>query len=281
MRIAATTILYNPAANYLENIRSYAGLVEKVYIIDNSEFPPECRQEEISSIGNATLILNNQNLGIAKALNQGIKLAMADGFDWVLTMDQDSSFDGDNFQNYLASLEKLDDSENAAVTGVVYEPGKLKVPEKITSANMLITSGSFINIEIFKRLGGYLEKLFIDEVDHEYCFRAKLAGYQVLLFEHIFLKHNLGESREVNNLMKNRKIKRNIHSSTRLYYIIRNTIYLKSNYAKSFPEEITTLQKDVLIRIKNRLLYADRKFYSLRLIFLGIYHSLIGRYGKL
>jgi rhamnosyltransferase len=152
---------------------------------------------------------------------------------------------------------------------------------KITPANWLITSGSCINVEVFKKLGGYLEKLFIDEVDHEYCFRANLAGYQVLLFEHIFLSHNLGESREVNNFMKNRKLKRNIHSSTRLYYITRNSIYLKRKYKKNFPKEIAALEKDVLVRIKNRLLYADRKFYSLRLILLGIYHALCGRYGKL
>ena len=38
VRIAALVILYNPDKNILDNINSYINQVEKVFVVDNSEF---------------------------------------------------------------------------------------------------------------------------------------------------------------------------------------------------------------------------------------------------
>ena len=35
-------------------------------------------------------VFNSENLGIAKALNQGIEIAIKEKFEWVITMDNDS-----------------------------------------------------------------------------------------------------------------------------------------------------------------------------------------------
>ena len=71
----------------------------------------------------------------------------------------------------------------------------------------LITSGSLINTSIFSEIGGYNEKLFIDEVDHEYCYRIKMLGYSVLQLENILLNHTLGRQHPVKTLSGEKKIK--------------------------------------------------------------------------
>ena len=39
------------------------------------------------------IILNKENLGIATALNIGVRKALENGYEWILTMDQDPEVD--------------------------------------------------------------------------------------------------------------------------------------------------------------------------------------------
>ena len=89
-KIAAVVILYNPELSILENIKSYIDQVEKLYVVDNSEASNESLIQEIKSFSKIEYIPNKYNIGIAAALNIGARKAIEEGFDYLLTMDQDS-----------------------------------------------------------------------------------------------------------------------------------------------------------------------------------------------
>ena len=279
--LAAVTILYNPDFSFLRNLATYAALVDKVFVIDNSEIPTVELQKQLTAITKVHLITNNENRGVATALNQGIGQAKGEGYEWVLTMDQDSSWETGQLENYLAELHELHDKTNVAVLGVNYAGKEAVVDKNIKEVNTVITSGSLINTAIFEELGGYMDKLFIDEVDHEYCYRAITKHYKVLQFEHIFLQHNLGHSIKVHNLKGKKVLQRNLHAPQRLYYIVRNGMFIMKEYGQQFPEDMQERKKDILVRIKNRLLYGKNKIQSLWYVMLGLYHYLQKRYGKL
>lgn len=279
-KIAAVVVLYNPSIDFINNIYSYFDFVSLLIIVDNSEIPNTLLLEKLSVNQKVKLISNNENTGIAKAINSGIKTAISYKFDWVLTMDQDSYFEKDMIIKYIEAFNKNTDKVNVAVFGPTTEENySNKSIRKIKKNTTLITSGSLINISTFNKIGGYNEKLFIDEVDHEYCFRAILAGYSIVQFENIRLAHTLGEKVEVKTILRQNKVK-TFHSPLRLYYIVRNCSYIISKYKKKFPDEIRYKRKDLLVRIKNNLLYGNKRLSSIKYIIMGYIHYKFNRFGK-
>lgn len=280
-KIAAVTVLYNPDKNFTDNVLTYAGHVSLQVIVDNREDPDPRIYESLQHNENIKFIINHQNNGIAKALNEGTRLAMQHGCDWVLTMDQDSCFEKSMIEKYLENFHRLQGKETIAVIGPVFENEiNTGAPGKVKEVTSLITSGSLINTTVFNEIGGYNENLFIDEVDHEYCYRAKLKGYSVLQFQDIFLQHQLGRSVHVTTITGKKNKNKTLHSPTRLYYIVRNSCYVIAMYKKSFPLEMKIKRKDVLVRIKNNFLYGDKKMAVIKYAILGYLDYKRNRFGK-
>ena len=67
--------------------------VEKLYLVDNSEISDNGIKKYFINNKKIIYIENNSNTGVAHALNQGAGLAITDGYDWLLTLDQDSKPD--------------------------------------------------------------------------------------------------------------------------------------------------------------------------------------------
>jgi len=107
MRLSAVTIWYNPDSSAVENVLSYCVLMERVYIVDNS---PTDNSRLSSKIKNAVYIPNLKNKGIASALNTGCAMASEDGFEWIMTMDQDSSWEKAEIEKMCRFVENPPDS---------------------------------------------------------------------------------------------------------------------------------------------------------------------------
>ena len=86
-----------------------------------------------------------------------------------------------------------------------------------------ITSGSYNNIDAWRKVGGYDESMFIDSVDFEYCYRLRKNGYKVIQVSRVQLSHELGESQKRRFL--HWQIDVNGHNAFRKYYIARNNVY--------------------------------------------------------
>src|SRR5205823_9651810 len=92
----------------------------------------------------------------------------------------------------------------------------------------VITSGSLINLSIYKELGRFRDDLFIDSVDDEYCMRARDRGFAVIEATTFGIAHEIGKPKIVQLLGKPRSISN--HSPVRRYYMARNRTSLAAKY---------------------------------------------------
>ena len=228
MNICAVVVWYNPDSSFVENILSYSSYCEKVYIVDNSisDNAVLC-----SKIQNAVYIPNFDNFGIAKALNQGCEKALSDGFEWCMTMDQDSSWEKEMLCRYISFCDECKSEKN-----VSFAPSFTnKSGTEIISVNKVITSGNIINLEAinleaWKNVGKFYEPFFIDEVDFEFCYRLREHNYEITQICSIHMNHHLGTG-------KKHILPLLCHDGVRLYYMIRNALFIKSMHPRFYEEE--------------------------------------------
>ncbi|HTE24670.1 glycosyltransferase [Flavitalea sp.] len=282
-QIAAVVVMYHPEISFLKNIATYADQVTRLFIIDNSEFPDEDFYKSFRSDPKVVIISDKINHGIAKALNIAGEKAKQEGFDWLLTMDQDSSFDPGVLSAYFQAADAYPAKEAVAVFGLPYDKEFLSsrpADEFYVEVNSLITSGCLLNLQLFEKLEGFNEKLFIDEVDHDYCYRAILSGYKVVVIKAGLMRHTLGRSLELTNKRNLSSGLKTLHNPIRIYYIVRNGLYVSGKFKNEFPKESAKRRKIIYVTVKNNLLYGDQKLAVLKYAILGLWHNVIKRYGR-
>jgi rhamnosyltransferase len=261
MKLTATVILYNPLAEFILNIDSYVSFVDLLIVIDNSECPDFELANQIKMYPNVLFFSYPENIGIAKALNKAALIAAERGYEWMLTMDQDSMFSSYNMKKLLDCFRLIQAESNIGMVGVDYSNEKYKSDDNcnLIDVNLLITSGSLMNLAIHKYLNGFDERLFIDEVDSEYCYRLRINKFRVCKITGVYLEHNLGHDVFVKNWLIGSEVKRNIHSPLRIYYMLRNFLYVYFKYRRNFGKELNKNAFVVVNRIKNSFLYSPGK----------------------
>jgi rhamnosyltransferase len=282
VKIAKAVIVYFPDLNAFQNIQTYNNLFGKCYIIDNSDSPNEI-SSQIKSLLNISYLHDGENKGIAIRLNEVCKLAIKDGFDWLLTMDQDSFFDNNSVTKYLECISNFEKKHETAMFGVQYEDAEVSngLNCRFNEITHLITSGSIINLSLFSTIGAFDENLFIDEVDLEYCLRAIYRGYKIIYFPNIHLNHTLGELHYHRSLKSLKVTPRILHSPIRLYYITRNFFYISKKYKNVFPEEMQRTKKALANRIKNNILYNKKRVQVIKYLVKAIFDYKRNKMGKL
>lgn len=276
-KIAGCVVLYNPDANVYQNILSYLPFLDKLYIVDNSinEFDLEPLAYYRSSIEYKSF---GKNLGIALALNQAIYSASTENFKWILTMDQDSCFNSNDFQIYLQSLFIQDDPSLAMITPY-HNVGIGAANENVGLVNVktAMTSGNLVNVEHFIQVGAFEEKLFIDYVDHEFCLRLIKNGFTIKQNNQIHLIHKLGDTKSIKILFF--KMSYTNHNYVRRYFMTRNRLYMISNYFSYFPLWCLVELKNIFLEFFKILFFENNKLAKTKNIFLGFKDFFISKYG--
>lgn len=266
MKICGVVVWYNPDNNMAMNIKSYINKVDKLYIVDNSNQNNEEKVKLLSDVINTIqyntiqYIHNGENKGIAYALNIGLKKALENGAEYLLTMDQDSYFEDDNLEKYIDLIEK--DRKKAAIYGIsaLYEKKEKIYENELMNEDMLMSSGMMIDLEKIKNIGFFKEEFFIDEVDLEFCYRAIKLGYEVKKAKNIYLNHKLGNRKKY--LLCSEVTH---HNYIRRYYIIRNRLYVMQEY----PEKVKSYKRRIKRDIKGIILYEEDKFLKLKMCYLA------------
>ena len=268
--IAGVVILYNPDDSVVQNIESYAPYLDHLYVIDNSSYTNIQMISNLFSKQPTTYIPHKDNKGIAYSLNEALHLTK-DHYQWLLTMDQDSRFLPNSFQNYISCLDKLDSNvygicpiydENDNIENCIFKP-----------VEKCITSGNIIQVKIAIVCGGFDENLFIDEVDHEFCYRCNRKGYTLLKYQKRILLHNIGNILHVNLFC--------FHFTTlnenyrRQYYIYRNKLYV----CHKFPELKMREYKFLLIWLAKIILGEPDKIRKLYYIYRDYFLHKLGKYS--
>lgn len=280
MNIAGVVILYHPdIQQLLENIQTYLSGLKQLYVYDNSETKSPGIEEALNKINPAIQYKYfNVNEGIAKRLNQAMDQAALNQYDYLLTMDQDSSFKAGDFEKYKNMIQSST-FDHVAQFGVNCQPDFTLPKDQPEEALTLITSGSILNLALTKNVGPFNEALFIDFVDAEFSYRVIQNGYSNLMFSNIVLIHALGTLVEGRGLSNFKKSMRIIHTPTRVFYIVRNGLHLLFK-----SKGLTSVMKKDVIRcikiIKNDLIYNPQLFSVYKNVFAGIYAFMANRMGK-
>jgi len=239
--------------------------------MDNSEKPDPDISRLLQQLRGCVYIHDGENKGIAARLNQACKLARHDGYPLLLTMDQDSAFANENITSYLNCIRQFNGREQVAMFGIEYEQASATAADcAAEETDHLITSGSIVNLDLFDAIGGFDENLFIDEVDLEYCYKSIMVGYKIVQLKNIQMAHRLGTMVNKRSLKNLRITPRTLHAPVRVYYMTRNYLYLKAKYERFFPINTARSQKALLNRIKNNLLYNNRRWAVLRYLLKAI-----------
>jgi len=236
--IAAVIVTFYPDAGLDARLNAVFSQVGKIVIVDNNSTVP-VTQDLLSTWERkgCHIIRNSGNIGAAAALNQGISWAAKNGYQWILTLDQDTSIDPRLLDLYTNAIEKDFAGVKVGVLNTVYRDantGKLAVNPGIkkgwSDVAAVITSGSFFSVDTFRKVGPFREDFFLDWADHDFCLRARASGMRNYLYNEPLIEHTVGSKTE-----HAFEIPTNNHSPFRCYLVSRNlVILLKKNYFREF-----------------------------------------------
>ena len=229
--IFAVIVTYKPDDSLIRLYESIKNQADEICVIDNNS----CNADAVNLLKelenkNISVIYNKENLGIATALNQGVKIAIDKKYKWVLTLDQDSEFLPNTYKLLLESYENLEDKNKTmivapkAIERINFKNNNSSNLTNVTWNDVVLnlTSGSLIKAESFDKVGLYDDKLFIEQVDNDFCYRIIKAGYKIKIAKNISFIQEIGNAKKIFGF-----VVRN-HNSKRKYYLSRNvTIMLK------------------------------------------------------
>lgn len=265
--LAGIVTLYNPTDEDIANISTYIDEIDHLYVIDNTEGHDNL--ERLPKNKKIEYIWNNNNIGVAAALNLGAKKALSAGYRWLLTNDQDTTFP----KGVVNEMKKriLTEKHNWRLAIVTpYHKTKMRDrrPKYDDDPHDVMTSGNIINLGIWKEVGGFEEDFFIDGIDIEYCIKIHDHGYHILRFHDLEIKHNLGYDPVYRKFLGKTYLITN-YSPVRYYYIMRNYHYIFQKYYEidfAFCFSIANSQKHNMI---GTLLFEKDKFKKIRMYLRG------------
>lgn len=281
--LAGVVILYNPDAKVYANILSYSHVMEKIWVIDNSENNLQDLANCFPDQFHIEVIQDGENKGIGARINIAIDFAIKERYDWLLMMDQDSRFTKSNLDAYLQIIREIKPGNNIAQIGVSFNVEEKDADKNISLQEVpnLITSGSCINLKAVSAIGKLNEEMFIDEVDYEFSYRAYVNKWKNMQCVGIYLLHTLGERKMVRSLKDGKMYNRGIHSPIRLYYITRNYLWVRKKYYSELKEHFKLRNKQMVHVYKNNILYSSHRITVIKMIIKGYFDYKKNKLGKL
>lgn len=267
MRVAAIIVTYHPNRNDLfQNIESFIDDVDAVLVWRNSEESLDYLnrwKEKIHFIGEG----NNEY--IATPLNKAVNWCDENNYDYLLTMDQDSCWD--DFHGFLTFVKSHIDNRIS-----IYAPNInsqiSNIDQQIFDVETVITSGSLIQVKAARKIGCFKESYKIYWVDGEFCYRARLQGYRVVVLPSFCLRHQLGKQTKtiLGYYTSN-------YSPIVYYFMFRNMFWMHREHGKGAVSMRCILYTS-LYNIRGIILGERKKLLKLWSIFKG---SIVGIFGKI
>ncbi len=275
MKLAAVVVFYNPSEKNIQNIKKYEKSIDRLFIVDNSE-DKIMRYQDSEKIKYIKLC---ENKGIAHALNIGAKDAIKEGFNWLLTLDQDSQITKEIIEKLKIYLDTHDTKKIGLISPYQDIEGEEEIKD-VEAEEMIevMTSGNIINLKAYQKIGGFKDWLFIDCVDTDYCMNLHIHGYQVLRLNKVKMKHQLGNLK-VHKLF-GKKYPCYNHGPIRRYYIVRNNLYINEMYKEKYPDYCKHLLRIQKGQVKRILAFEKEKVKKLTMMYRGYKDFKKGIKGK-
>jgi rhamnosyltransferase len=188
--------------------------------------PPDCA---VMALGRNTGLAHAQNVGIRQALDAGAQV--------VVFFDQDSELDASFLPRLTAALvpgrpaivapRLVDEALGTELPSTRLSARGLPAPAycgdrtTLLPVDVVIASGSAATREVFEVAGLMDDGLFIDSVDTEWCLRCRAHAVPIHVVPGAVLRHRIGQS---STRIAGTTVL--LHSPTRCYYQIRNSLLL-------------------------------------------------------
>lgn len=267
MKICGVVVLYQPDQDVAQNIKSYMDEIDHLLVIDNS-----CEDNNgLFDNSNIEYYWLEGNKGLAYALDFGCRLANQKGYEYALTMDQDSHFDKGALVKMKAyvgqysviapNVRSLYFDENVQAIKTAF----IQYPEHCNSQrNWVMTSGSLVNLKNYKDIGGFDTDLFIAHIDIDYGLKLCVNKKKIVVIGDAILNQHFGNSKPKKLLWKT--VHPSFAAPVRQYYIFRNQVYLKQKYGKRSAKLMgVSLWKFVV----KAVLFEDHKWTRIKMMYQG------------
>ncbi|MBR9783571.1 MAG: glycosyltransferase family 2 protein [Gammaproteobacteria bacterium] len=229
MTTGVVVILFNPDVEHVNAlINAFTAPEWNIVLVDNS-----FERTQYSDSRNVTYIHCPSNVGIAQAQNIGLKRLFDNDVEHAFLLDQDSLFSPDIAHELLRQFLQLEKEHSIAAIGPsiycqfsecvdkgVLQKGK-QVSNTLKEVKQIIASGMLISRYAFNKVGGKESTLFIDGVDHEWCWRARAKGMVIYQSLSACMPHRQGDDR-----VKVCGVTFKQGAPVRLYYQFRNVLIL-------------------------------------------------------
>jgi len=242
----AIVVTFDPNITALLQLLGQLNREADFVVIDNGSSNIESLAESITVYDRCKeLIRLGENEGLAKGLNRGLRWAQQEDCDFVFLFDQDSSLCDLFVERMISAYENAQQHSSKGIAAVgprIINPQSMRqTPFKLFNrilmrsdrkfpgttsqyiADFLITSGSLLALEHLPEIGEMKEDYFIDNVDLEWCFRAKSKGFELIGTDDAVLYHAIGE-RSSHPLVRTGIVAE--HNPSRTYYSSRNRTHL-------------------------------------------------------
>lgn len=291
-RLAIIIVNWNQRALTSACIDSLKGELSKgdeIILVDNgseeSERPSKLKQSQLQ------ILQSDSNLGFTGGNNLGLKLAIEQGFKWVMLLNNDTEVEkgcieylvkevqrGDRVGAVQPVINWMHDKDAPWSLGGTYNrftglTATLRkgVPNDRVSRAWLTGCAVMIPVSVLKHVGLLDERYFAYFEDVDLSFRIREAGYQLFLAPSFKVYHHAGASGKSKIKTKEGFLTPILHR-----YNIRNHIYLVRTHAKwySFPSIICVQTIKISLYISYFLLKG--RFKKLRAVLIGIKEGVTG-----
>jgi rhamnosyltransferase len=284
-RVCAIVTTFHPLPEYSENLAKIRVQVDLLIVVDDGSNDEELRQLRLASRDpGIKLIKNGDNLGIAAALNLGIREAQKADCRWVALFDQDSEVTS-GFVSTMVAEFRAYSKERKILQIIPRYRDPVTGNERTVSTFrdggvfLTITSGSLFSMEAFEKCGLFREDLFLYCVDDDYSLRIRKNGFYIGVSKNATLLHESGHPTS-RKLFGMRLTTKNYRPEVRYYYA-RNKVCMLRLYAKTFPRLIVpTLREFLTIPLKIALM-EDAPWQKIKMFIRGLADGIAGRMGRL
>lgn len=269
--------MYMPKPNEIGNISKYIGELDYCYLLDDSA------QDNSSVVqtlleehpGKVQYYKNPYNMGLVGSVNNGFRMAIEKGADWILVMNPDGTFQNNAisiFKKYISQNNTDDVGIICPVFNIDRRPKEAGIgAREVKYPDM---TGCLYNTKILSQIGFYDEKTYFYGLDLEYCLRVKKNGYRIIECSEAVLNHKPAETYAV-RLFGKTLFKCGKDNPQRYYYQFRSAYYICKKYHSFY-----CFAFHVYKWLKAVLIFDNKKEYF-KMINLGIKDAKRGFFGNI
>jgi len=310
-KIVILVVSFNRKDFVLKNIEAVQKLLFKehdVILFDNGS--TDGTIEVVEKLHKDVIIIkSNENLGGAGGFAEGLKQSYQMGYEYVWCLDDDGYPQNDSLSILMEEIKthlkpvilgtwiipsnynqnaishfwpihgKYDRNKKKIVKFSSIEKKEIIQKQKSFETASVALLGMFVSREVIEKIGYPQADLFLSNDDVEYCLRSWTNDIPVILVQKAILFHPPNTPVKINLGIK--KIDIMLMAPWKLYYYVRNTVYVGKKYF-SLSIYLKFILISFIVIVQSFFANKGQKYLTLKAGFIGLNHGfrkLMGKYN--